>query len=169
MIACQQGWERGWVSRDHGVCYCAEPLRSRATPMRDTVLTDDDVRRVMPMSAAVDRIESAARTPHTARPLPARCERRSTCTLPPFYQPKRRSRMPMWSCAPPRAPRPCSIPAGSNPAPTSTPSGPGPRARVKWTPASRGESSSSPQTRSANSGVMPNRLSWPIPPDGSHG
>src|SRR2546422_1138686 len=29
--------------------------------MRYTVLTDDDVRRVMPMSAAVDRIESALR------------------------------------------------------------------------------------------------------------
>lgn len=29
--------------------------------MRSTVLTDDDVRRVMPMSAAVDRIESARR------------------------------------------------------------------------------------------------------------
>ena len=29
--------------------------------MRSTVLTDDDVRRVLPMSAAVDRIESALR------------------------------------------------------------------------------------------------------------
>jgi ornithine cyclodeaminase len=29
--------------------------------MRYTVLTDDDVRRVLPMSAAVDRIESALR------------------------------------------------------------------------------------------------------------
>src|SRR5437867_13316642 len=29
--------------------------------MRYTVLTDDDVRRVMPMSAAIDRIESALR------------------------------------------------------------------------------------------------------------
>src|SRR5437660_6244167 len=72
--------------------------------------------------------------------------------------------MPMWSFASPRAPRPCSIPAGSNPAPTATPSGPGPRARANWTPASRGESGSSPQTRSANSGVMPNRISWPRPP-----
>src|SRR5213592_4608691 len=64
----------------------------------------------------------------------------------PFYQHKRLSRMPMWSFASPRAPHPCSIPAGSNPAPTSTPSGPEPRARANWTPASRGESGSSPQT-----------------------
>src|SRR2546427_13309624 len=61
MIACQTGWERCWVSRDHVVLYCPEPLRSRETPMRYTVLTDDDVRRVMSMSAAVDRIESALR------------------------------------------------------------------------------------------------------------
>jgi hypothetical protein len=61
MIACQTGWERCWVSRDHVVFYWPEPLRSRETPMRYTVLTDDDVRRVLPMSAAVDRIESALR------------------------------------------------------------------------------------------------------------
>src|SRR5919108_2106381 len=61
MIACQQGWDRGRVSRAHCVFAVPEPLRSRETPMRYTVLTDDDVRRVLPMSAAVDRIESALR------------------------------------------------------------------------------------------------------------
>src|SRR2546426_10579135 len=59
MIAWQTGWARGWVASEHGVCSCPEPLRSREPPMRSTVLTADDGRRVMPMRAAVDRRESA--------------------------------------------------------------------------------------------------------------
>jgi alanine dehydrogenase len=62
------------------------------------------------------------------------------------------------------SPTPVFDPAGSHPAPTSTPSGPGPRASAKGTPAARGASGSSPPTRDATSGVMPNRMSWPRPP-----
>ena len=42
----------------------------------------------------------------------------------------------------------------------------GPRAQGKseLDPSIAGESGSSPPTRSANSGVMPPRISWPIPP-----
>jgi len=43
--------------------------------MRSTVLTDDDVRRVLPMSAAVDRIESALREHAEGTIVVAACNR----------------------------------------------------------------------------------------------
>jgi alanine dehydrogenase len=51
------------VARGHCVFASPEPPRSREPPRRDAVLTDDDVRRVLPMSAAVARIEAAPREP----------------------------------------------------------------------------------------------------------